>query len=861
MMTGNWAGAGEMGEPDLAEYHLDWWNGFNKHNNDDTVPPTGGGLDVHMGGDYRVSSAYLTRGEGAVRDIDGQSHTPAPPRTDPSWHYYYVNDIEWHTIGPNLEEIDIVKNTIMSEGVMGTCLCYDAGFISGSFIHYQPSSSSLEPNHAVSIIGWDDNLATQAPEGPGAWLCKNSWGSGWGLGGFFWISYYDKWACKHPEMGAVSFQDAGPLAYDNIYYHDYHGWRDTNINWSEAINSFTTAGVEQIDAVSFYTAVDNVNFTATVYDGFVGGSPISPLSSVTGHLNYSGFHTVDLTPPVVLGPGDDFYVYVNLSDGGHPLDRTSEVPVLLGSGAPPIKKTKAGTLVESAASPGESYYWNGTAWLDLYDFSFIDPLWNHTANFCIKAMSQDLPNTPPSVTVLDNNGQAEDGSWGGTETIVWSATDFQDDDPTLDILVEYSPNNGANWYMIEDGVDNNDGACPWDTTAVPDGSFYQLRVTATDSMGIWTLDISDASFTIDNEPTADLTSPNGGESWAGGSSQTIVWDMDDDKDTIDLLTVNLYYSINSGATYPNTIVTGLVGFTVNPCSYDWDPLPLLDLTTIRVRLEVVDTDAVSIFDESANDFEIDSTAPLPATNANAELAAPNNVMITWLPSPDFEHYEVYYKANGWDPNGNGYIYLSSTSGTNIEHVNAGIINPSSYFYQVRTYDVAGNEARTLIQAGKLGTTQSLFANPSGWFMLGSFLEQSDTSLVHVLQGQGLPANWDHVQLYDSFNDLTDIGNTEAFWMHLTGNSRWATAGRVTNLSISLKAGWNLVPYPFVQKTMTASAIETILAANCPNFDRWEIADYGSDYLLNIPTGTENLLHGDAFWVYVTADGTWHVNYY
>lgn len=120
-------------------------------------------------------------------------------------------------------EPDQIKQSIMDNGGVSTSYAQTVRCLKNNQSYYMPKSySSSYVGHSVEIVGWDDNYSKNnfgeynnlKPDNDGAWLVRNSWGNYNSLGGYFWISYEDKYVFSSTYDPSYAIQDVMEITDD-----------------------------------------------------------------------------------------------------------------------------------------------------------------------------------------------------------------------------------------------------------------------------------------------------------------------------------------------------------------------------------------------------------------------------------------------------------------------------------------------------------------------------------------------------------------------------------------------------------------------------------------------------------------------
>lgn len=198
-------------------------------------------------------------------------------------------------------------------------------YISKNWAHYTYKGEMA--NHGVTIVGWDDNYdksnfveGHQPPEN-GAWLVKNSWGSGeegfpnrgggnWGMlnekgqhTGYFWLSYYDQ---SLGQIEAMAFDKSNVNKSYILSQHDYLPANQVmsidRDKETRMANVFKADVCERLEQIACMTSAPGTTVDYQVYllppghndpeDGIL-------VTSGSTQFQYGGYHKIDIEPQII----------------------------------------------------------------------------------------------------------------------------------------------------------------------------------------------------------------------------------------------------------------------------------------------------------------------------------------------------------------------------------------------------------------------------------------------------------------------------------------------------------------------------------------------------------------------------------
>ena len=200
------------------------------------------------------------------------------------------------------------------------------------------------------MVGWDDDVEWPGGAGNGAWIVKNSWGTGFGDAGYFYMCY-----------GSANMEDVVSYRYEDydtnetVYYWDEAGKVDAigyvaepkNTAWMASV--FTSEQDGNLTHVEFWTTSNNTQYDLYVYNDSFGGQ----LAYQTGTCAEYGYYSIPLTTPVPLTNTQQFTIAVKMTTPGFDYPLPAEYQIS-GNIEPPIQ-------------PGVCFirHEDGDAWIDL----------------------------------------------------------------------------------------------------------------------------------------------------------------------------------------------------------------------------------------------------------------------------------------------------------------------------------------------------------------------------------------------------------------------------------------------------------------------------------------------------------------
>jgi C1A family cysteine protease len=324
------------------------------------------------GGNYVMSTAYLARWSGPVNESDmPYPYVTAAPGVPIQKH---VQNVRFLPARASYTDNNLIKTAVQAYGAVYMSFQWNAANYKASTYSYYTTSTG--GNHAVAIVGWNDNFSktkfNTTPPGNGAFICKNSWGTSWGQSGYLYIYYYD-----HSLQASAQFCNADPVTnYSQGYEYDPLGW-SSSLGWTSGDKTMSyfanifkvRTNAKVLKAVSFYTAVPSAKYVIYVYDNVTAGNPKSGTlkKTLSGTLANSGYNTLKFSVPVTLTPNARFSVIVKLTTPGY------NNPI-------PIEDRYTGYSDAANAYTGQSFVSH-----DNITWSDITTTWSDYTNVCLKA--------------------------------------------------------------------------------------------------------------------------------------------------------------------------------------------------------------------------------------------------------------------------------------------------------------------------------------------------------------------------------------------------------------------------------------------------------------------------------------------